>query len=420
LNEFSIFFPTERLRNDYLRRIFKIKEEINSKRLEDTFVSGVKDISFQSKYKKIPGYWMKIKLKDEKESYTIKNRIQKEIPSFWVFENLFFPQVFMTQRKMESMWIQKYNLMKEENNSNAWKIFLEEGKNHLKEGRVDIARAAFMCIYKNNPFFLKKYKRYYVFEDLAYYYEAKGELHKSIRCLKVQASLQPNVSEAYLNMSNFLLLNGLEEEAIDVCRRGLGIDPDDEYLINNLLIAYINSEYFDTALEFLEECIKKYPDTSIYWKLIGDVFCQIGKDRGAIICYQKALEIKGEDILEVRQDIYYSLGICYQQVNEYEKAIYYYEKFLEVDGNDPIALLNLSKIYGEDLKAYGKAEYYAKKVIELYPQNGHGHHNLGLIYLYTGRLEKAKWYLYKARKILPDYQPIRDAIVALKKKIFIS
>jgi tetratricopeptide (TPR) repeat protein len=416
LNEFSIFFPTERLRNDYLKRIFEIEEESNPKRLEGPLALGVKDISFQSKYKKIPGYWMKIKLKDEEESYTIKHRIQKEIPSFWIFENLFFPQEFMTQRKMENMWIQKYNLMEEENNSNAWKIFLEEGKNHYKEGRIDIARAAFMCIYKNNPFFLKKYKRYYVFEDLAYYYEAKGELHKSIRCLKVQATLQPNVSEAYLNMSNFLLLNGLEEEAIDVCRRGLRIDPEDEYLIHNLLIAYINSEYFDTALEVLEECIKKHPGTSIYWKLMGDIFCQIGKDRESIICYQKALVINGEDVVEVRQDIYYSLGICYQQVNKYEKAIYYYEKFLKYDEKDLIALLNLSKIYGEDLKSYRKAEYYGKKVIELYPQNGHGHHNLGLIYLYTGRLEKAKWYLYKARKILPDYQPIRDAIVALKEK----
>jgi tetratricopeptide (TPR) repeat protein len=149
---------------------------------------------------------------------------------------------------------------------------------------------------------------------------------------------------------------------------------------------------------------------------MGDIFCQIGKDRESIICYEKALVINGEDVVEVRQDIYYSLGICYQQVNKYEKAIYYYEKFLKYDEKDLIALLNLSKIYGEDLKSYRKAEYYGKKVIELYPQNGHGHHNLGLIYLYTGRLEKAKWYLYKARKILPDYQPIRDAIVALKEK----
>ncbi|QZY56528.1 tetratricopeptide repeat protein [Crassaminicella profunda] len=416
MKEFSIFFPTESLRNDYMKRIFKVEEEINHKKLQDVSILGVKGISFQSKYKKIPGYWTRIKLKDEKESCIIKRRIHKEIPSFWVFENLFFPREFITQRKMEKMWIQKYNLMEEGTNSNAWKIFLREGKNHLEEGRIDIARAAFMCIYKNNPFFLKKYKRYYLFEELAYYYEAKGELHKSIRCLKVQASLQPNASEAYLNMSNFLLLNGLEEEAIDVCRRGLEINPDDEYLINNLLIAYVNSEYFDIALEFLEDRIKKYPDVSMNWKLMADIFCQIGKDKASIICYQKALDMSGEDILEVQQDIYYSLGICYQQVREYEKSIYYYEKFLKYEEKDAVVLLNLSKIYGEDLKEYERAEYYARKVIELYPQNGHGHHNLGLIYLYTGKLEKAKWYLYKARKILPGYQPIRDAIVELKKK----
>ncbi|QXM06217.1 tetratricopeptide repeat protein [Crassaminicella indica] len=412
----SIFFPTEKLRNDYMKRIFKVEEKIYHKNMQDASIFGVKDISFHNKYKKIPGYWIRIELKDSQESDTIKRRIDKEIPLFWREEHLFFPQKLMSQRAMEKMWIQKYNLLKEGYSSDAWKIFLKEGKSHLEDGRVDIARAAFMCIYRNNPFFLKKYKRYYVFEDIAYYYETKGELHKSIKCLKVQASLQPRSSEAYLNMSNFLLLNGLEEEAIEVCKRGLMIEPDDEYLINNLLIAYVNCEYFDRALSFLEDRIKKYPDVSRYWKFMGDIFCQIGKDTAAIICYQKTLDMNDEDVLEAKQDIYYSLGICYHQICEYEKAIYYYERFLRYNKEDSIVLLNLSKIYGEDLKQYDQAKYYAKKVVALYPQNGYGHHNLGLIYLYTGNLEKARWHLYRARKLLPNYQPIWDAIVELKKK----
>ncbi|WP_207707278.1 tetratricopeptide repeat protein [Crassaminicella thermophila] len=220
-------------------------------------------------------------------------------------------------------------------------------------------------------------------------------------------------------MSNFLLLNGLDEEAINICKQGLQINSDDEYLINNLLIGYVNSERFDIALEYLTKYIEKYPNASVYWKLLGDIFCQIGEDKGAIICYKKALDINSEDICEVKQDIYYGLGICYAQVGEVKKSIEFYEKILKYNHTDPIVLLNVSKLYGYDLKEYEKAEYYAKKVIELYPQNGYGYHNLGLIYLHTARLEKAKWYLYKARRLIPEYQPVHDAIVELKRKQYV-
>lgn len=379
-------------------------------------IQGVKRISFKKKYKQIPGYWVRIELNEDKRNKTIKQKIAKEIPRFWLEQHLFFPEELMHQRKMEKMWMQKYNLMEERNDLDAWKLFFREGKSHLEAGRFDIARAAFLCIYKNNPFFLKKYKRYYVFEDLAYYYEAEEELHNSIRCLKIQASLQPDSVEAYLNMSNFLLLSGLVEEAIDVCKRGLLIAPDDAYLINNLLIGYVHGGYYEIALSYLEDRIEKYPYISMNWKLLGDIFCQIENDKAAIICYKKALYVNSEDIYEVEQDIYCSLGICYQELCEIKKAILYYEKFLKMNHEDEVVLTNLSKIYRDDLKEYDKAEYYAKKVVVLYPENGYGYHHLGLVYLYAGRLEKAKWYLYKARKLLPNYQPIHDAIVALKGK----
>lgn len=312
------------------------------------------------------------------------------------------------------MWIQKYHLIGEMHNANIWKIFLKEARLHLEEGRIDVASTALFYIYKNNPFFLKKYKRYYLFEDLAYYYEARRELHKSIKCLKAQASLQPRSTEPYLNMSNFLLLHGLYDEAIDVCRRGLQINPDDEYLRNNLLVAYMNGEYFDLALAHLQGLVEINPDISLYWKLMGDIFCQIGKDYLAIACYKKALDVYSKDICEWIQDIYYGLGICYQQLNEFEKAIWYFKKALTYDDTDMEILFHLSKLYRCECKKYDEAEVYARKIIESDPGNGYGYHNLGLIYLYTGRLEEAKWYLYRARKLIPEYKPVHDAIVELK------
>ncbi|QEK12383.1 hypothetical protein FQB35_08340 [Crassaminicella thermophila] len=178
MNVINIFFPTENLRNYYVKKVFNLKEMMQDENFQYLSIPGIKSIKFKSKYKKTSGYWVKIELNDESAGKLIKNKIYDIIPHFWIEQHVFFPMKLIPQREMEELWIQKYNLINEGTDSDAWKNFLKEGKNHFKEGRIDIAKAVFMCIYKNNPFFLKKYKRYYVFEDLAYAYEEKGELYK--------------------------------------------------------------------------------------------------------------------------------------------------------------------------------------------------------------------------------------------------
>ncbi|WZL74605.1 tetratricopeptide repeat protein [Clostridiaceae bacterium 35-E11] len=410
----NIFFPTKQLRDDYIKEVFALTEIVYNGNTLGILIEGITEICFRSKYKKNPGYWVQIKFDHTQESKRLMDKIQKLIPKFWLGHNVFFPKKVTNMNQMEKMWIQKYHLMNEMYNSNVWKIFLKEARLHLEEERIDVACIALFCIYKKNPFFLKKYKRYYLFEDLAYYYEARRELDKSIKCLKAQASLQPNSTEPYLNMSNFLLLHGLNEEAIDVCRQGLKIDLDDQYLRNNLLVAYMNGQHFDLALTHLQNLVVEDADVSMYWKLMGDIFFQTDKNYLAIACYKKALDIYSKDIYDLIEDIYYGLGICYEQVNQFEKAVGYFKKVLKYDDTDMEVLFHLSKIYRCELKQYDEAENYAKKIIKYYPESGYGYHNMGLIYLYTGRLEQAKWYLYRARKLIPEYKPVHDAIVELK------
>ena len=169
------------------------------------------------------------------------------------------------------------------------------------------------------------------------------------------------------------------------------------------------------ALQYLQKLIKKGPDKSTYWKLMGDIFCEMNKFKLALSSYKKALAVDTKELAEIKLDIYCGLGICYQHLKQYNEAIRNYKKVLKLNEKDQAALLNLSKIYGDCLRKYDKARFYAEQMVELYPQDGYGNHNLGLVYLYTNQLEKAKWYLYKARKLIPDYQPVHEAIYALRK-----
>ncbi len=385
------------------------------KKTMEPLSEGIQFIRLKGIWNRIPGFWVEMHVEEDATGTKQLERVIEEIPLYWIDKNVYFPKEILGAKEMESLWRQKYGLDQETTQSEAWKIFFREVKEHFSQERVEIAGIGLMYIYRHNPYFLKKYKRFYLFEDFAYSYEAKGELHKSIKYLRAQASLQPESAEAYLNMSSFLILNGLSHEAIDVCQKGMQINKDDEYLHNNLLIAYLNEGYHEAALEHLNKRIDRDPENSSNWKFVGDVFSEMGKDLEAIKHYQKALQIQSADLHDVEQDIYYGLAICNQQLGRFKEAIKYYQKMLRYNSADPKVLLNLSKIYGDDLKKYDKAQFYAEKIVVLFPQNGYGHHNLGLVYLYTGRLDRAKWHLYQARRLIPDYQPVYEAIQELKK-----
>ncbi len=416
LISFNVFFPNERLREIYMQKILNITKNAESKTQLDLLENSIKEIDFKRHYKKMPGYWLSIKLDDQHLCKSLWQKIYKVVPDFWIDKHLFFPKQITSLNEMEKLWFQKYNFVQDLFELEAWKLFYEEAKKHWKEGRLEVAEAALTIIYKYNPFFLKKYKRYYIFEALAYCYEAEGEISRSIRCLKMQAYLQPDSAEPYLNMSSFLLLNGFYEEAVSVCEKGLKISSEDPYLRNNLMIAYLNSGYFEEAILYLQKLIKKEPYISTNWKLAGDVFSQVGKYQLAVISYQRALVIHSEDIYGMIEDIHYGLGICYQQLGQFDNAIKYYQKLLESENIESGFLLNLSAIYRDILHQFDEAELYGREFIKLYPQNGYGHYNLGLVYLSTNKFKKAKWHLYKAKKLIPFYTPVYDAIVTLKQK----
>ncbi|MFZ5966482.1 MAG: tetratricopeptide repeat protein [Bacillota bacterium] len=407
-----IFFPTEKLRDHYLEEWLQGNRVNRRLRKSQPYDKEIQ-ILFTNKYRGIPGYWAEIYLLNHQKG--IEEKIIRKIPDVWFEANLFYPNEKMKIKKMEDAWEKKYLLNREKNNTGLWNAFYKELRTHFYEERVDIASIGLLYIYKKNPFFLKKYKRFYIFEDMAYYYESIGQLHKSIKFLKIQASLQPDSTEPYLNMSSFLIFNGMNTEAVGICKKGLEIRSDDEYLCNNLLVAYLNSGQLETAMEYLSELIARYPDSSAYWKLMGDVFYELNDETSAVGCYKEALSNCSFDMEDLRMDIFYSIGSCYQSLNMPRKAIRYYKKVLHDKEKEPSVLLNLSKLYGEDLKKYDKAQGFAEKMVKYYPENGYGHHNLGLVYLYTGKYDKARWHLYKARKLLPEYYPVQDAILELKR-----
>lgn len=58
---------------------------------------------------------------------------------------------------------------------------------------------------------------------------------------------------------------------------------------------------------------------------------------------------------------------------------------------------------------------YTKLLVDQTPDSGFGQYQLGLIYFEQENIEKSRWHLYKARRLMPNYTPIHEAIEMLRK-----
>lgn len=379
-------------------------------------IAGVKNIKFKNRFKGIPGYWIEIHFLTDITGKKLYTDFVNTIDLKHLNNHVFYPTENMTLKDLEKQWLDKYNLLSRDNGDEAWKLFFQEVKTHMNQKRIDIAYKGFIIFLKYNPFFLKKYRRFYILEDLAYHYENIGNVGKAIKCLKMQAILQPDSVEPYLNISSFYIINGMEEEAFNTCKEALKKNPENQYIISNLIISLINIGSYEYATEFLRKVLDKHPNNPYFWKLMGDVLYEVEDNKGAIDCYNRALKIGKDPLVEdFKLDIYTGIGDCYYDEEDYGEAANYYRRALNHNPKDSYLLMSLSQIYFFRLKETKAAYKYTKLLVENMPENGYGQYQLGLIHSRLGNVEKAIWHLYKARSIIPNYKPIHDAINMIKK-----
>ncbi|NMA03323.1 MAG: hypothetical protein GX925_01330, partial [Clostridiales bacterium] len=234
----NIFFYSRTDRVNFLRENLGIKD-INKDiaRVLTPTVIGLDGFRLKNSFKKSPGYWLELVFSKDPKGRSLYNQITRKVEHNKKDGFVFYPTTDLTTRQLQEGWIDKYNFCIKNQHEDKWKLFFRELKEHMKYERIDNVYVGLNLLLRYNPFFLKKYKRHYMFEKLAYYYEQQGNITKAIRCLRLQSVLSPNSVEPYLNMSSFYIVNNMEESAIEVCKTGLEKNPRDQYLVSNLVIA---------------------------------------------------------------------------------------------------------------------------------------------------------------------------------------
>jgi tetratricopeptide (TPR) repeat protein len=412
-----IFSATVSQRNKTLKQFFSIDqpsaiESVLAEKTEKT--SAIKTLKVQNHHRRIPGYWIIVEFHRNVRGVNLFHHVTHLIPQHRIGENVFYPESEMKSRELEEGWNEKYRFA-ENHQDETCRLFYQEIRSHLKEGRSGNAFIGVMLLLRVNPFFLRKYRRHYILEDLAYHYDQAGNLGKAVRCFKLQAKIRPDSAEPSLNISSFYIMNSMEEKAVQLLKREIKKYPSNQYLMSNLVIAMCNLGFYDAAILLLKKTLQKDPQNGFYWKLLGDVFYEVEENNDAIRSYKKAIKgsfkSKSEDL---KADLHSGIAACYYEEGNFKKALEHYQQVLAIYPEDHYTLISLAQLYFYKLKKSGEALKYTRKILEAMPENGYAHYHIGLIYLDLELMEKARWHLYKARRMMPFYNPVHEAIHLLK------
>ena len=167
--------------------------------------------------------------------------------------------------------------------------------------------------------------------------------------------------------------SGDPEWAIEELKRMDRLLSDKYYIKFFLGLSYLAINEQLTALSCFEEALELEPEKqdipSIYY-YIGVCFKENEQ-------YRKALEVleKVEKYDKGRTEIYNLMGFCYFKLKDHEKAIQCFQKIIQLDPGSAIDYANIASNY-RDMRDREKAIYYYRLALELDPTIDFARENL--------------------------------------------
>ena len=130
---------------------------------------------------------------------------------------------------------------------------------------------------------------------------------------------------------------------------------------------------------------------------MGNAFKDQSKLTDAILCYQKALEIKPDF-----SEVYNNMGTAFQGQGKSTDAVSCYKKALEIKPDYVSAYYNLGNAFQEQGE-FNEAISYYQKTLELRPDYAEAYNNIGAMFQEQGKLSEAISCYQKALGLKPDY-----------------
>ena len=416
------FFLEKEQRADFIDKQLHVKKISEGMKQTETvsgkprLKSGITLIKLQHSYKGVPGYWLQVQFEDNEEGKYRHREVERLFREKNILQEVFYPTKPTESRELIKGWYHKYGLGSFEDGRDKWKIFYQEIRNHFNRDRVREAYVGMNLMLKYHPEFLKKYRRYSLYEEIAIYYEEQGEIKKAEKAMKKPLYLNIKSEEPYLNLSAFYMLYGMEEKAYKIGKFALKRYPKNIFVICNQAVILATLDAYDRALEIIGDAEKKGITDPLLYKTKGELLSDLERDLEAIRTFKKGLKQTKADDKILRIELLSNLGESYIHTKEYKKAVKIFEKIYKEDPKDLYHLLRLVGTHFYDLKNYDQALIYGELLLKEEPAMSSYHYLLGLIRMEREDLDLAQWHLYKAKQLMPTHPLIEEELRELRSR----
>ena len=181
------------------------------------------------------------------------------------------------------------------------------------------------------------------------------EFNKDI--LAAENSTQVEISE--LSKQAYSLLKGNSiNEAINVFKKILELDPANNYALVGLGDAERKNNKFNEAIKFYKQCLEHHSDNNYALFGLADCYKSMNQFPKAIAIWEEYLKFDDKNITVLTR-----VADAYRKTKEFEKAEKLYQKVLEKSPKNAYALIGLGHL-NYDFKKYREALVYWEKVME--------------------------------------------------------
>jgi len=162
-------------------------------------------------------------------------------------------------------------------------------------------------------------------------------------------------------------------------------------------VAYMKLKDYKKAEDFFKRAEDLAMDNPYIHRTLVYIYTEAGKFKKAIDCTDKLIELEGEN-----SENCFMKGVCLDSLGQKQQAYEYFAKAIKYDEKNHRALNYLSYSWAQEGKNLDKALQYAKKALELEPENGAYLDTLGWVYFKKGEYKTALKYLEEASREIED------------------
>ena len=211
------------------------------------------------------------------------------------------------------------------------------------------------------------------------YYFNQNKFEKTIEDLKGFTSR----ADAMLFTGSSYFQLGEYELAIETLEKANGLSPNNDSILQQLVISYFSQENFEKALEYQIQLVDIVKNDAIVFKDLGMLYVLNNNFILALESYEKALEFSPED-----EELYYQIGVLSYENNEFDKAVTAFTESINLNPDWEEAYLNRATAY-LSLEEYEFAYQDYIKCLEFEPESIELLQKVSELDIFLGRIDES-------------------------------